>query len=64
MIIIGVDYHPEFQQIASVDTSTGEFQEKRLVHPGRRSCSTVHWQAKKCGSAWKRAVMLAGSNDC
>ena len=33
MIIIGVDYHPEFQQIASVDTSTGEFQEKRLAHP-------------------------------
>jgi transposase len=33
MIIIGVDYHPEFQQIASVDTNTGEFQEKRLAHP-------------------------------
>jgi transposase len=32
MIIIGVDFHPEFQQIASVDTETGEFQEKRLLH--------------------------------
>jgi transposase len=32
MIIIGVDFHPEFQQIASVDTDTGEFQEKRLAH--------------------------------
>jgi transposase len=32
MIIIGVDFHPEFQQIASVDTDTGEFQEKRLGH--------------------------------
>ena len=32
MIIIGVDFHPEFQQIALVDTDTGEFQEKRLVH--------------------------------
>ncbi len=30
MIIIGVDFHPEFQQIASVDTNTGEFQERRL----------------------------------
>jgi len=30
MIIIGVDYHPEFQQIASVDTETGEFKERRL----------------------------------
>jgi transposase len=33
MIIIGVDYHPEFQQIALVDTDSGEFQEKRLMHP-------------------------------
>ena len=32
MIIIGVDFHPEFQQIASVDTVTGEFLEKRLAH--------------------------------
>jgi transposase len=38
MIIIGVDFHPEFQQIASVDTDTGELQEKRLAHPeGARS---------------------------
>ena len=33
MIIIGVDFHPEFQQIASVDSETGELQEKRLMHP-------------------------------
>jgi Transposase len=32
MIIIGVDFHPEFQQIALVDTDSGEFQEKRLMH--------------------------------
>jgi transposase len=32
MIIIGVDFHPEFQQIAWVDTATGEFQETRLQH--------------------------------
>ena len=33
MIIIGVDFHPEYQEIASVDTETGEYQEKRLAHP-------------------------------
>ncbi len=33
MIIIGVDFHPEFQQIAFLDIDTGEFQEKRLTHP-------------------------------
>jgi transposase len=32
MIIIGVDFHPEFQQIASVDTESGELQEQRLQH--------------------------------
>ena len=33
MLIIGVDFHPEFQQIAWVDTDWGEFQERRLAHP-------------------------------
>jgi transposase len=32
MISIGVDFHPEFQQIAAVDTDSGELQEKRLGH--------------------------------
>src|SRR2546423_15137774 len=32
MIIIGVDFHPEFQQIACVDSDRGDFQEKRLAH--------------------------------
>ena len=32
MIIIGVDFHPEFQQSAWLDTENGEFQEKRLMH--------------------------------
>ena len=32
MIIIGCDYHPGFQQIAFVDTDTGECSERRLEH--------------------------------
>src|SRR5215469_10680576 len=32
MIIIGCDYHPSFQQIAWVDTETGEIQERKLMH--------------------------------
>ena len=32
MIIVGCDYHPSFQQIAFVDTETGELQERRLQH--------------------------------
>src|SRR6476620_5420077 len=33
MIIIGVDFHPEFQHIALLNTRTGEVEEKRLAHP-------------------------------
>src|SRR5262249_44389141 len=29
---ISDDYHPSFQQIALVDTDTGDFQEQRLAH--------------------------------
>src|SRR5215831_13081226 len=32
MIIIGMDYHPSFQEIAFVDSETGEYQEQRLAH--------------------------------
>lgn len=32
MIIIGCDYHPSFQQIAWMDTETGEMQERKLMH--------------------------------
>jgi len=32
MLIIGCDYHPGFQQIALVDSETGELSERRLIH--------------------------------
>jgi transposase len=32
MMIIGCDYHPSFQQIAFVDTESGECGERRLAH--------------------------------
>src|SRR3989440_11571041 len=32
MIIIGCDYHPSFQQIAWVDSETGECGDQRLAH--------------------------------
>ncbi len=32
MLIIGCDYHPGFQQIAFVNTETGELEECRLAH--------------------------------
>ncbi len=32
MLIIGCDYHPSVQQIAFVDSETGECGERRLLH--------------------------------
>jgi hypothetical protein len=32
MLIIGCDYHPGFQQIAFVDSESGELGERRLAH--------------------------------
>ena len=32
MLIIGCDFHSRFQQIAMVDTETGEYRERRLEH--------------------------------
>jgi transposase len=32
MLIIGLDYHPSFQQIAFVDNETGEYGERQLLH--------------------------------
>ena len=32
MLIIGCDYHPSVQQIAMVDTETGDYNEHRLKH--------------------------------
>ena len=41
MIIVGCDYHPSFQQIAFVDTETGELKEQGLTHPRIRKSSTA-----------------------
>ena len=32
MKIVGCDFHPSFQQIAILDTVSGEIEERRLVH--------------------------------
>ncbi len=34
MLIIGCDFHSGFQQLAIFDNRTGEFQERKLLHPG------------------------------
>ena len=57
MIIIGVDFHPEFQQIAVLNTTTGEVEEKRLAHPGEAEKFSMlcRVRVRRCASAWKPA---------
>jgi hypothetical protein len=66
MIIIGCDYHPAFQQIAFVDTDTGELQERRLhtVRKGRGSTAISRPRELRCAWAWRPVDMRAGSSDC
>ena len=42
MLIIGSDYHPSMQQIAYVDTETGESGERRLMHRSGEAESIDH----------------------
>jgi hypothetical protein len=60
MLIIGCDYHPGFQQIAFVDTETGEFGERRLTHREEAIRST----SGRCVWEWKPADTPAGSKVC
>jgi hypothetical protein len=64
MIIIGVDFHPEFQQIASVDTDSGELQERRLVHREDAEAFYRALAGQKVRVGWKPAGTHAGSNAC
>ncbi len=52
MKIIGCDYHPSYQQIAMVDTETGEMQEGRFEHEqgeARRFYEALHGQKVRVG---------------
>ena len=66
MIIIGVDFHPEFQQIAFVDTDTGELQEQRLHHPDEAESVLPRSgePGKPCEWEWRPAGTRAGSSGC
>ena len=67
MLIIGCDYHPGFQQIAFVDTDTGELRRTATDSP-RRSRAVLPRrsaaQRKRCEWGWKPAGTRAGSSVC
>src|SRR3989475_12805795 len=59
MIIIGCDYHPGFQQIAFVDTDSGEWNERKLGH--REEAEQFYRQLKVRGKK-VRVGMEAGGH--
>ena len=58
MIIIGCDYHPGFQQIAFVDSETGELQERRLEH--REEAETFYRDFSVRGASVRLGMEASG----
>lgn len=51
MMIVGCDFHPSFQQVAILDTESGELQAHKLMHAtgggtvlSQACCSIADWQ--------------------
>jgi len=65
MIIIGIDFHPEFQQIACVDTESGEFEERRLQHrdEAARRKQRYHSLTTKLGSKAKNGLLSSSREE-
>ena len=61
MIIIGCDYHPGFQQIAFVDTETGELHETRLQHREQAEKFYRELAAQGCAGACGNGSQRAGA---
>ena len=72
MLIIGCDYHPGFQQIAFVDTETGECGERRLTHreEAEQFYSALKGQSVRVGmeasghARWFERLLMGCSLSC
>jgi transposase len=58
MLIIGCDYHPGLQQIAFVDTDTGELSQERLAH--REQAERFYRELKQRGIAVRVGMESSG----
>lgn len=67
MIIIGVDYHPSSQQIAFMDTQTGEYGERQLNHSegeAEKFYRDLKLKGVHVRVGWRPPDMDAGSSGC
>jgi hypothetical protein len=64
MIIVGCDYHPAFQQIALIDSETGDCVERRLQHreEAEKFCRDVAAQGMKVRVGVLRSYALKLTN--
>ena len=65
MIIIGIDYHPSFQEIAFMDQETGEYGEQQLNHSdgeAENSTRTEAARSQRTRWGWRPPGIHAGSS--
>ena len=65
MLIIGVDYHPSFQQISFLDQETGECDDRRLNHSdgeAERFYKRLKQNGSACAWDWRPPDIHAGSS--
>ena len=68
-MLIGVDYHPSFQQIAFFEEETGECGDRQLHHSDGEA-ERFYRDLKqrgirvRVGKAWRLPDIRAGSSDC
>ena len=60
MIIVGCHYHPSFQQIAYVDTETGEWKEQRLEH---REPAKYRVSSAQKANRWRTLALSSHNAD-
>ena len=65
MLTIGCDYHPSVQQIAMMDSETGEYDEHRLKHSdgeAEKFYRDLKLKAVKVRVGWEQLGIGGGSN--
>src|ERR1700733_9158334 len=60
MLIIGCDYHPSVQQIAMMDTETGECQERRMAH--RAEAEHLYRELRQQGVSVRVGIEATGQS--
>jgi hypothetical protein len=64
MHIIGCDFHTRFQQIAMMDSQTGEIIERRLDHEAGEAQKFYAALRVQPASGWKPQGEHSGLNGC